>query len=43
MATSGVEEYTDLAEILQNKLYYEAEQLDLVLTVISQYKNQSYA
>ncbi|KAK4698763.1 hypothetical protein P7C70_g7506, partial [Phenoliferia sp. Uapishka_3] len=41
LATSGQEENMDVAEILQNKLYYEADTLDMVLAVINGYSNQS--
>ncbi|GAA5935882.1 Tof1p [Sporobolomyces koalae] len=39
---SGIPDHIDVAEILQNKLYYEAETLDMVLTVLTKYTNQSY-
>lgn len=39
---SGVQDHIDVAEILQHKLYYEAESLDLVLTVITRYNQQSH-
>lgn len=38
---SGNEDYKDVSEILQNKLYYEAETLEMVLKVVSFYKDQS--
>ncbi|KAM0754978.1 timeless-domain-containing protein [Meredithblackwellia eburnea MCA 4105] len=41
LANSGVEANIDVAEILQNKLYYEAETLDMVITVIHRYSTQS--
>ncbi|GAA5880461.1 hypothetical protein JCM16303_005390 [Sporobolomyces ruberrimus] len=42
LQSSGLPEHVDVAEILQNKLYYEAETLDMVLTVLVKYTNQSY-
>ncbi|GAA5903525.1 Tof1p [Sporobolomyces salmoneus] len=42
LQTSGLPDHVDVAEILQNKLYYEAETLDMVLTVLVKYTNQSY-
>ncbi|GAA5948542.1 hypothetical protein JCM3765_004917 [Sporobolomyces pararoseus] len=39
---SGLPDHVDVAEILQNKLYYEAETLDMVLTVLNKYAHQSY-
>ncbi|GAA5968611.1 hypothetical protein JCM21900_002207 [Sporobolomyces salmonicolor] len=42
LQASGNPEHVDVAEILQNKLYYEAETLDLVLTVLVKYNAQSY-
>ncbi|KAI5476063.1 hypothetical protein MNV49_000435 [Pseudohyphozyma bogoriensis] len=41
LSVSGVEENIEVAEILQNKLYYEADTLDMVVAVISKYTNQS--
>lgn len=41
LTASGTEDNVDTAEILQNKLYYESETLDMVLTVITTYKTQS--
>lgn len=38
--TSGNEEYKEVAEVLQDKLYYEGDTLDMVLKVASTYKNQ---
>lgn len=38
---SGNEDYKDVSEILQNKLYYEAETLEMVLKVVVCYKDQS--
>lgn len=38
---SGVEDNVDVAEILQNKLYYEGETLGMVLNVMSRYTKQS--
>jgi replication fork protection complex subunit Tof1/Swi1 len=40
-ATSNPD-HVDVAEILQNKLYYEADTLDMVLTLIHKYNGQSY-
>ena len=37
---SGNEEYKEVSEILQNKLYYEPETLEMVLVVITTYKDQ---
>ena len=37
---SGNEEYKEVSEILQNKLYYEPETLEMVLKVISTYTHQ---
>lgn len=42
MQLSGDPDHVDVAEILQHKLYYEAESLELVITVITRYKQQSY-
>ncbi|GAA6007730.1 hypothetical protein JCM11491_003944 [Sporobolomyces phaffii] len=42
LQTSGLPDHIDVAEILQNKLYYEAETLDMVLAVLVKYTNQSY-
>ncbi|GAA5823835.1 hypothetical protein JCM5353_006373 [Sporobolomyces roseus] len=42
LQASGNPDHIDVAEILQNKLYYEAETLDMVLTVLHKYTNQSY-
>lgn len=41
MAASGVEDNTDVAEILQNKLYYEGEMLEMVVQVVNKYNGQS--
>lgn len=38
---SGIEENVDVAEILQNKLYYEGETLGMILNVMSRYTKQS--
>ncbi|GAA5831127.1 hypothetical protein JCM3766R1_006246 [Sporobolomyces carnicolor] len=42
LQTSGLPEHVDVAEILQNELYYEAETLDMVLTILVKYSHQSY-
>ncbi|GAA6062112.1 hypothetical protein JCM10212_000866 [Sporobolomyces blumeae] len=42
LQATGNPDHVDVAEILQNKLYYEAETLDMVLTVLVKYTNQSY-
>ncbi|GAA5969681.1 hypothetical protein JCM11641_008004 [Rhodosporidiobolus odoratus] len=42
LQASGNPDHVDVAEILQNKLYYEAETLDMVLTLIHKYNAQSY-
>lgn len=42
LQASGVQEHVDVAEILQNKLYYEAETLDMVVGLITKYNAQSY-
>lgn len=39
---SGVQDHIDVAEILQHKLYYEADSLDMVLNVITRFKQQSH-
>ena len=39
---SGDQDHVDVAEILQHKLYYEAESLEIVLTIITKYKQQSH-
>lgn len=41
LALSEVEENIDVAEILQNKLYYEGETLDMVLRIVMGYSRQS--
>lgn len=38
---SGNEDYKDVSEVLQNKLYYEAETLEMVLKVVTFYRDQS--
>ena len=43
MATSNDEEDLEVANILQNQLYYNGDILDSCLLVISQYKDQSVA
>jgi hypothetical protein len=43
MSTSNVEEDVEVAEILQNQLYYNGDILDSSLSVVSQYKDQSVA
>ncbi|GAA5975641.1 hypothetical protein JCM10908_005228 [Rhodotorula pacifica] len=42
LQASGIPEHIDVAEILQNKLYYEAETLDMVVGLITKYNAQSY-
>lgn len=42
LQASGIPEHVDVAEILQNKLYYEAETLEMVVTLITRYSTQSY-
>ncbi|BGP30852.1 Topoisomerase 1-associated factor 1 [Rhodotorula toruloides] len=42
LQASGIPEHIDVAEILQNKLYYEAETLEMVVTLITRYSSQSY-
>ncbi|GAA5828412.1 hypothetical protein JCM11251_006233 [Rhodosporidiobolus azoricus] len=42
LQATNTPEHVDVAEILQNKLYYEADTLDMVLTLISRYNGQSY-
>ncbi|BGP23540.1 replication fork protection complex subunit Tof1/Swi1 [Rhodotorula toruloides] len=42
LQASGIPEHIDVAEILQNKLYYEAETLEMVVTLITRYSTQSY-
>ncbi|GAA5867194.1 hypothetical protein JCM3774_002365 [Rhodotorula dairenensis] len=42
LQASGIQEHVDVAEILQNKLYYEAETLDMVVGLITKYNAQSY-
>ncbi|GAA5909890.1 hypothetical protein JCM6882_002043 [Rhodosporidiobolus microsporus] len=42
LQATNTPEHIDVAEILQNKLYYEADTLDLVLTLINRYSGQSY-
>lgn len=42
LSTSGSEDALDISEILQNKLYYEADMLDMVLTVITKFNTQSH-
>lgn len=37
---SGNQEYKDVSEILQDKLYYEGQTLDMVIQIASTYKNQ---
>ncbi|WVW79467.1 hypothetical protein I302_101436 [Kwoniella bestiolae CBS 10118] len=43
MATSGEQEDVEVAEIVQDNLYYNGDILDSSLSVISQYKDQSVA
>ena len=43
MSLSGEEEVVEIAEILQNRLYYNGDILDSALTVVSNYKDQSVA
>ncbi|GAA6001966.1 hypothetical protein JCM10207_003015 [Rhodosporidiobolus poonsookiae] len=42
LQASPTQDYVDVAEILQNKLYYEADTLDMVLSLIHKYSAQSY-
>ncbi|SCZ93205.1 BZ3500_MvSof-1268-A1-R1_Chr6-2g08528 [Microbotryum saponariae] len=42
LAASGIPDHIDVAEILQNKIYYEAETLDMVVTVVTKYNTQSH-
>lgn len=42
LASSGNDDHVDVAEILQHKLYYEGETLDMILVVIERYNTQSY-
>ncbi|SGZ16990.1 BQ5605_C020g09086 [Microbotryum silenes-dioicae] len=42
LAASGIPDHIDVAEILQNKIYYEAETLDMVVTVVTKYHTQSH-
>ncbi|SCV67720.1 BQ2448_5331 [Microbotryum intermedium] len=42
LEASGIPDHVDVAEILQNKIYYEAETLDMVLTVVTKYNTQSH-
>jgi uncharacterized protein YwgA len=37
---SGNEDYKEVSEILQNKLYYDKETLDMALNVLKAYKQQ---
>lgn len=41
MTQSTNEEHREVADILQNKLYYEAETLSMVLEVVAKFKDQS--
>jgi len=41
LTTSGVDEYTEAANVILNKLYYDAETLDMVIKLMSKYTNQS--
>jgi replication fork protection complex subunit Tof1/Swi1 len=43
MSISEEEEDVEVAEILQNQLYYNGDILDSSLSVVSQYKDQSIA
>ena len=43
MAASTEEEDVEVAEILQNRLYYNGDILDSALQVVSHYKDQSVA
>ncbi|GAA5852706.1 hypothetical protein JCM8547_002595 [Rhodosporidiobolus lusitaniae] len=42
LQATGNPDHIEVAEILQNKLYYEADTLDMVLTLINKYNGQSY-
>jgi replication fork protection complex subunit Tof1/Swi1 len=41
LTTSGVDEYTEAANVILNKLYYDADTLDMVIKLMSKYTNQS--
>ncbi|WAQ85700.1 hypothetical protein PtA15_6A328 [Puccinia triticina] len=41
LTTSGVEQYTDVANVTLNRLYYDADTLDMVIKLMSKYTNQS--
>lgn len=41
MSLSGREEHVDTAEILQNKLYYDADTLELCASLLRRYDHQS--
>ncbi|BGP38765.1 Topoisomerase 1-associated factor 1 [Rhodotorula kratochvilovae] len=42
LQATGNPDHIDVAEILQNKLYYEAETLDMVVALVTRYNGQSY-
>ncbi|GAA6000092.1 Tof1p [Rhodotorula paludigena] len=42
LQATGNQDHIDVAEILQNKLYYEAETLDMVVNLVTRYNAQSY-
>ncbi|TNY24515.1 timeless protein-domain-containing protein [Rhodotorula diobovata] len=42
LQATGNQDHIDVAEILQNKLYYEAETLDMVVSLVTRYNGQSY-
>ncbi|POW09710.1 hypothetical protein PSHT_09021, partial [Puccinia striiformis] len=41
LTASGVEEYTEAAKVILNRLYYDAESIDMVIKLMSKYTNQS--
>ncbi|KAA1097298.1 Topoisomerase 1-associated factor 1 [Puccinia graminis f. sp. tritici] len=41
LTTSGVEDYTQVANVMLNRLYYDADTLDMVIKLMSKYTNQS--
>ena len=41
LSTSADEEYRDVADVLQNKIYYQADILDTVLATLAKFKDQS--
>lgn len=42
LQATGNQDHIDVAEILQNKLYYEADTLDMVVSLVTRYNGQSY-